>query len=96
MKKSELIQIIKEEIRKVIKEYGAESPYYSAPGSFEQMQRAHEPRVQRFSDYEKWKVIALQLGAVIQDRGEDWIAVKPNQDKLGTFSKTNQTGTLIL
>ncbi len=28
--------------------------------------------------------------------GDDWIAILPNQDKLGTFSKMNQFGTLIL
>ena len=40
------------------------------------------------------ETLKLQLGAIIQDRGEDWIAIMPNQDKIGTFSKINQTGTL--
>jgi hypothetical protein len=38
----------------------------------------------------------MQLGAVIQDRGEDFLAIMPNQDKLGTFSKSLQIGTLNL
>jgi hypothetical protein len=38
----------------------------------------------------------MQLGATIQDRGDDWLAILPNQDKLGTFSKRNFIGTLTL
>lgn len=94
MKKSELVKIIREEIKFVIKEFGSESLYFT-PGGFEQIGRKPEPaRVQRFSSYESWEVNAKQLGAIIQDRGEDWIAIMPNQDKIGTFSKINNIGTL--
>ena len=96
MKKSELIQIIREEIRKGLKEYGMESIYFNHPGGFEQAKRIPELRLQRFTNPEKWKIVAMQLGATIQDRGDDWIAVMPNQDKLGTFSKMNHFGTLEL
>jgi hypothetical protein len=81
---------------KAIKEYGSESMYFSAPGGTEQISPARAPIVQRYQNAEKWKVIAMQLGAVIQDRGDDWIAVMPNQDKLGTFDKMVNLGTLTL
>ena len=97
MKKSRLIKIVQEEIQKQLVEYGSEMLYYSAPGGTEQLQnRGSAPRIQRFEDPEKWRIVAMQLGATIQDRGDDWIAVLPNQDKLGTFSKMNQIGTLTL
>lgn len=96
MKKSELVKMIRETVRSVVKEYGVESMYF-APSGFEQLGSKPEPaRVQRFSNYESWEVNAKQLGAIIQDRGEDWIAILPNQDKIGTFSKINQYGTLSL
>jgi len=96
MKRSELLKIVREEIQSVVKEYGMESMYF-APGGFEQIgQKAEPARIQRFSSYETWEVAAKQHGAIVQDRGEDWIAVMPNQDKLGTFSKINQIGTLSL
>lgn len=94
MKKSELVKIIREEIKSVINEFGSESLYFT-PSGFEQLGKKPEPaRVQRFSSYESWEVNAKQLGAIIQDRGEDWIAIMPNQDKIGTFSKINNIGTL--
>jgi len=97
MKKSQLIQIIREEIRKELQEaYGMESLYYSAPSGYEQLPKGPDVRVQHFTNYEKWEIIAKQIGAVIQDRGDDWIAVMPNQDKLGTFSKLNRMGTLSI
>ena len=96
MKKSKFIQIVREEIQKQLHEYGSESMYYPAPGGFEQIGSIPEIRVQHFDDYERWKVISMQLGATIQDRGDDWLAVLPNQDKLGTFSKRNNYGTLTL
>lgn len=96
MKKSELKQIIREEVRKLIKEYGSESMYYSSPGGTEQIRRAPIPRTQRYEDHEKWKVTAMQLGAVITDRGDDWIAILPNQDVLGTFGKMSNIGELHL
>jgi hypothetical protein len=96
MKKSKFIQIVREEIQKQLREYGSESMYYSAHGGFEQIASIPEIRVQHFDDYERWKVISMQLGATIQDRGDDWVAILPNQDKLGTFSKRNNYGTLTL
>lgn len=100
MKKSEFIKIIREEIRKELREaYGMESLYYSSPGGFEQATRSSDDasmRVRRFDDHEKWKVIAMQLGARIVDRGDDWVAELPDSSKLGIFSKINQVGTLTL
>jgi len=96
MKRSELLKIVREEIQSVVKEYGMESLYFT-PGGFEQMGQRPEPaRIQRFSTYETWEVAAKQHGAIVQHRGQDWIAVMPNQDKLGTVSKINQIGTLSL
>jgi hypothetical protein len=96
MKKSQLVQIIREEIRNYLNEYGSELMYYNAPGGFEQAKQIPELRLQRFSDPERWRIIAMQLGATIQDRGDDWIAILPNKEKIGTFSKMNQFGTLEL
>ena len=97
MKKSKFLEIVREEIQKQLREYGSESMYYSAHGGFEQIGSIPEIRVQScLEDYEKWKVIAMQLGATIQDRGDDWLAILPNQDKLGTYSKRNFMGTLTL
>jgi hypothetical protein len=48
----------------------------------------------KFEDFEDWKVNALQKGAVVTDRGDDWIAVMPNQDLLGKFDKATQMGNL--
>ena len=81
---------------KAIKEYGSESMYYSAPGGSEQIRQVSVPRTQRFTDIERWKIIAMQLSATIQDRGDDLIAVMPNQDILGTFVKPNAMGELYL
>ena len=96
MKKSRFLEIVKEEIQKQLSEYGSESMYYGSPGGFEQMGRAREMHVQRFESFELWKITAMQLGAIVQDRGDDYIAVMPNQDKLGTFGKMNPFGTLSL
>ena len=96
MKKSELLKIVREEIQNELREYGSESLYYSAPGGSEQIGRGQQLHIQHYDNLEKWKVVAMQLGAVIQDRGEDFLAVMPNQDKLGTFSKSLQLGTLSL
>ena len=96
MKKSDLVKIIKEEIQKELREYGSESLYYSAPGGSEQIGSRQQLRIQRYDNLEKWKVVAMQIGSIIQDRGEDYLAVMPNQDKLGTFSKSLQIGTLNL
>jgi hypothetical protein len=96
MKKTELIKIIKEEVSKVLKEYGMESLYYGSPGGFEQIGSKQELRIQHYTNLEKWKVVAMQLGATIQDRGDDFLAVMPTQDPLGTFVKELQQGTLHL
>ena len=96
MKKSELRQLIREEVKKAIKEYGSESMYYSAPGGYEQIHKTRIPRTQKYSNYEKWKVTALQIGAVVSDRGDDYIAIMPNQDVLGTFDKLTKIGELYL
>lgn len=96
MKKSTFLKIVREEIQRQLREYGSESLYYSAPGGFEQIGKASAPVVQQYTNPEKWKIVAMQQGAIIQDRGEDWIAVMPNQDKIGTFNKMTQYGTLTI
>lgn len=96
MKKSEFLNIIREEIKRELREaYGMEQMYF-APSGFEQMNNAPGKVLQRYDNVEKWKVIAMQLGAVIRDRGDDWIAEMPDQTKIGVFSKINQYGTLTL
>ena len=93
MKKSQLIQIIREEVSAVIKEYGQELIYFS-PMGVEQTQANADIINRKFEDFEAWKVNALQKGAVVTDRGDDWIAVMPNQDLLGKFDKATQMGNL--
>ena len=36
----------------------------------------------------------MQKGAVVHDRGEDYVAILPSQDKIGVFSKMTQVGNL--
>jgi hypothetical protein len=93
LKKSQLIQIIREEVSAVIKEYGQELIYFS-PMGVEQTQANADIIDRKFEDFEDWKVNALQKGAVVTDRGDDWIAVMPNQDLLGKFDKATQMGNL--
>jgi hypothetical protein len=93
---SELRKAIRSIVQQQLREYGMESLYYSAPGGFEQMHTNNQKQVQRFDNLEKWKITAMQLGAVIQDRGDDWVAIISNQTKIGTFSKLNGNGTLTL
>jgi hypothetical protein len=93
LKKSQLIQIIREEVTSVIKEYGQELIYFS-PMGVEQTQANADIIDRKFEDFEDWKVNALQKGAVVTDRGDDWIAVMPNQDLLGKFDKATQMGNL--
>ena len=93
MKKSQLIQIIREEVTSVIKEYGQELIYFS-PMGVEQTQANADIIDRKFEEFEDWKVNALQKGAVVTDRGDDWIAVMPNQDLLGKFDKATQMGNL--
>lgn len=95
MTRSEFRKLIREEIQKVIKEYGSSTMYFT-PGGFEQMSQNKEAYFQRFDDLEKWKIRAMQLGAVIKDRGDDVIAVMPNQDKIGSFDKMISSGQLYL
>ena len=93
MKKSQLIQIIREEVSAALKEYGQELIYFS-PMGVEQIRKPHERIVNKYEDFESWKVNALQKGATVTDRGDDWIAVLPDQDLLGKFDKATQMGTL--
>lgn len=93
MKKSTLLKIVSEEVQRAIQEYGMESIYFS-PAGFEQIGTAKEKRLQRYSDPEKWRVVAMQMGAIVRDRGDDWIAELPNGKILGTFGKMTQYGTL--
>jgi TRAP-type C4-dicarboxylate transport system substrate-binding protein len=95
MKLTEFRKLIREEIQKAIKEYGSSTMYFT-PGGFEQMSQNKETQLQRFDNLEKWKIRAMQLGAVIKDRGDDVIAVMPNQDKIGSFDKMIQSGQLYL
>lgn len=95
MTRAEFRKLIREEIQKVIKEYGSSSIYFT-PSGFEQMSQNKETQLQRFEDLEKWKIRAMQLGAVIKDRGDDVIAVMPNQDKIGSFDKMISSGQLYL
>ena len=95
MKRSKFLEIVREEVRKQVEAYGMEQIYFT-PSGFEQMKRTPERMIKRFENPEKWKIYAMQLGATIQDRGDDWIAVLPNQDKIGTFSKMNQYGTVTV
>jgi hypothetical protein len=93
MKLSEFRKLIREEIRKAIKEDGSESLYYQdAVGR----NPSGQLRMQHIDDVEKWKITAMQIGAIVKDRGDDWIAVMPNQDVLGTYSKVLQTGELAI
>lgn len=94
MKKSTLLKIVSEEIQRELQEYGMEQIYFS-PAGYEQMNAPREKRIQRYTDPEKWKIVAMQLGAVIRDRGDDWIATLPDKKILGTFGKMTQIGTLI-
>ena len=96
MKRSRLLQIIKEEVSIYMTEYGSENMYYNSPGGFESMTKTPYSDVIRFDDKEKWQITAQQMGAVVMDRGDDWAAIMPNQDLLGTFSKMNGNGTLSI
>lgn len=91
-----LRKYIREEIEMHLQEYGAELPYYAAPGGFEQIKQSRPLRKQRFESFEKWKVIAMQLGARIVNRGDDFKAEMPNGETLGTFSKMVGIGTLSI
>ena len=94
MKRSRLLQIVKEEVASYITEYGMENLYYGSPGGYEQMVKTPYTNVIHFDDKDKWQIAAQQMGAVVRDRGDDWAAIMPNQDLIGTFSKMNLVGTL--
>lgn len=93
MKRSQLIQIIREEVSATLNEYGQELIYFS-PMGVEQIRKPHEVQIKRFDEFEPWKINALQKGATVTDRGDDWIAVLPTQDLLGKFDKATQMGTI--
>ena len=95
MKKSDLQKIIREEVRSVIKEYGMETMYFGNPGGFEQMPKGEVHPV-KFYDVNKWKLTAQQMGAVIRDRGDDWIATLPDTTIIGTFTKMISFGSLSM
>lgn len=96
MKRSKFLNLVREEIRTQLEAYGMEQIYF-APSGFEQMTQAPAERlIKRFDNPEQWRIYAMQLGATIQDRGDDWLAIMPNQDKIGTFSKMNQYGTITV
>lgn len=97
MKISILRKYIREEVKKHLQqEYGSELLYYSAPGGFEQIKQSRPLRKQPFENFERWKVIALQLGARVINRGDDWKAEMPSGEVLGTFSKIVGYGTLSI
>lgn len=88
--------LIRKEIAKHIREaYGVETIQFANPAGFEQL-RKRESRNQRFTDMEKWKVIAQQLGATVKDRDDDLIAILPNRKVLGTFNKLSNFGSLLI
>jgi hypothetical protein len=95
MKKSEFLKIVREEVHKGLREFYGPGEYF-APAGFGEMGRAPEKRVQRYDNLERWKIVAMQIGAVVQDRFEDFVAVMPDQTKIGTFNKLTQSGTLNL
>lgn len=90
---STVTELIRKEVRSALKEYGMETMYFANPGGFEQMPKP-ERTVARFTDVEKWKIAAQQMGAVIRDRGDDWIATLPDTTVLGTFNKMISLGSL--
>lgn len=91
----EISEIIRNEIRSALKEYGMETMYFAHPGGVEQMPKPTQGPV-RFDDVNKWKITAQQLGAVIRDRGDDWIATLPDTTVLGTFNKMISLGSLSM
>lgn len=88
-------EAVRKEIKAVLKEYGMETMYFGNPGGFEQMPKA-EVRPVKFYDVDKWKLTAQQMGAVIRDRGDDWIATLPDTTILGTFAKMISFGSLSM
>ena len=90
-----LKEVVRKEIQKALKEYGAETMYFANPGGTEQIQIGKTaPAAHRFYNVDKWKDTALSLGAVITDRGDDWLAMRTDDTKLGTFNKMTNIGTL--
>jgi hypothetical protein len=90
-----LKEVVRKEIQKALKEYGVETMYFANPGGTEQIQIGKTtPAAHRFYNVDKWKDAALSLGSVITDRGDDWLAMRPDNTKLGTFDKMTNIGTL--
>jgi hypothetical protein len=85
--------LIRQEVRAALKEYGMETLYFGNPGGVEQMPKPERTRA-RFTDLEKWKITAQQMGATLRDRGDDWIATLPDTTVIGTFTKMISLGTL--
>lgn len=92
MKKSDLLNIIREEIQSVIKEFNAGLPLPLGDPTMNQM--SDTPQAQHFYDKAKWRVVAMQLGAVVVDRGDDLKATMPDGTILGVFDKMANIGTL--
>lgn len=93
MKKSRFVQIVREEIQSALNEYGQELIYFQ-PYGIEQIDKHAQINTRHYSNFEEWKVTAMQKGAVVHDRGEDYVAILPSQDKIGVFSKMTQVGNL--
>jgi hypothetical protein len=90
-------EVIQTEIRKALKEYGAETMYFGAPGGVEQIGIGKTaPAPHRFYDLDKWKTTAMQMGCTLRDRGDDWIAILPDTTTLGTYDKMSNIGTLTM
>lgn len=96
MKKSDLLNIIREEIQSVIKEFNAGLNIPLGDPTMDQSAGATSPRNQHFYNKAKWRVIAMQLGAVVVDRGDDLKATRPDGTILGVFDKMTNIGTLTV
>jgi len=96
MKKSEFLKIVREEIHNELREFYGSGQLMFSPAGFEQMNQKRPIRTQRYDKQEEWEIVAKQLGAVVTDRGNDWVAVLPDDTVIGTFMKTMQYGTLKL
>lgn len=94
MKKSDLLNIIREEIQSVIKEFNAGLDLPMGDPTMNQSAAATAPQAQHFYDKAKWRVVAMQLGAVVVDRGDDLKATRADGTILGVFDKMANIGTL--
>jgi hypothetical protein len=94
MKKSEFLKIVREEIHNELREFYGAGQMMFTPSGFEQMNNNAPAHNQRYDNHEEWKIVAMQLGAIIKDRGDDWVAYMPDQSIIGKFVKSLQYGTL--